>query len=172
MFLNYIKDFFVKKTLKKSFQNLKNIESVNVVKTIGLLVDATRFAETELLITALIANGIASENITTIVYRDKFKKTAEKISPVFNSGDLKWNGVISSPEVNDFINEKFDLLISYYDIEKAILLKITHNSKAQFKVGFSSIDKRLNHFMIKTDVDNYTLFVSELFKYLKILNKI
>ena len=172
MFLNYIKDFFVKKTLKKSFQNLKNIESVNVVKTIGLLVDAARFAETELLITALITNGIVPENIATIVQRDKFKKTVEKTYPVFNSGHLKWNGEISSPEVNDFINEKFDLLISYYDIEKAILLKITHNSKAQFKVGFSSIDKRLNHFIIKTDVDNYTLFVSELFKYLKLLNKI
>ena len=172
MFLNYIKDFFVKKTLKKSFQNLKNIESVNVVKTIGLLVDAARFAETELLITALITNGIVPENIATIVQRDKFKKTVEKTYPVFNSGHLKWNGEISSPEVNDFINGKFDLLISYYDIEKAILLKITHNSKAQFKVGFSSIDKRLNHFIIKTDVDNYTLFVSELFKYLKLLNKI
>nr|WP_315178687.1 hypothetical protein [uncultured Flavobacterium sp.] len=172
MFLNYIKDFFVKKTLKKSFQNLKNIESVNVVKTIGLLVDATRFAETELLIQQLIANGIAPENITTIVYRDKLKKTVERAYPVFNSGDLNWNGEISSTDVNDFVTEKFDLLISYYDIEKAILLKITHISKAQFKVGFSSIDKRLNHFMIKTDVDNYTLFVSELFKYLKILNKI
>ena len=172
MFLNYIKDFFVKKTLKKSFQNLKNIESVNVVKTIGLLVDTTRFLETELLIKQLTANGITPENITTIVYVDKFKKTQERTSLVFNSGDLKWNGEISSPEVNDFITQKFDLLISYYDIEKAILLKITHNSKAQFKVGFSSIDKRLNHFMIKTDVDNYTLFVSELFKYLKILNKI
>ncbi|MDI6050066.1 hypothetical protein QLS31_09505 [Flavobacterium sp. XS2P24] len=172
MFLNYIKDFFVKKTLKKSFQNLKNIESVNVVKTIGLLVDATRFAETELLIQQLIANGIAPENITTIAYRDKLKKTVEQTYPVFNSGNLNWNGEISSSEVNDFVSEKFDLLISYYDIEKAILLKITHISKAQFKVGFSSIDKRLNHFMIKTDVDNYTLFVSELFKYLKILNKI
>jgi hypothetical protein len=172
MFFNYIKDFFVKKTVKQSFQNLKSIESVKGLKTIGLLVDSTRFTQIELLIKELTANGIEPESITTIVFGDKFKRTVNKIYPVFTSGHLKWNGEVSSSEVNNFIEEKFDLLISYYDVEKAILLKITHNSNAHFKVGFSSIDKRLNQFLIKTDVDNYTLFVSELFKYLKILNKI
>jgi hypothetical protein len=170
--LNYIKDFFVKKTLKKSFQNLKNSESVTVVKTIGLLIDASRFFETELLIQQLAVNGIPRENITTIIYAGTFTKTVEEKYCVFNSGNLQWNGEISSPEINFFISEKFDLLISYYDLEKTLLLKITHNSKAHFKVGFSSIDKRLNHFMIKTEVHNYTIFVSELFKYLKLLNKI
>lgn len=170
--MNYIKDFFVKKTLKKSFQNLKNSESVTVVKTIGLLIDASRFFETELLIQQLAANGIPRENITTIIYAGTFTKTVEEKYSVFNSGNLQWNGEISSPEINVFISEKFDLLISYYDLEKTLLLKITHNSKAHFKVGFSSIDKRLNHFMIKTEVHNYTIFVSELFKYLKLLNKI
>lgn len=172
MFLNYIKEFFVKKTLKKSFQNLKNSELVNIVKTVGLLLDATRFDAPELLIKQLIDNGIEPENIRIIVYEDKSKNPAEKIYPVFNSGHLKWNGEIGSSEVNDFINEKFDLLISYYDIEKTILLKITANSKARFNVGFSSIDERFNHFMIKTDVKQDTLFIGELFKYLKILNKI
>ena len=170
--MNYIKDFFVKKTLKKSFQNLKNSESVTVVKTIGLLIDASRFFETELLIQQLAANGILRENITTIIYAGTFTKIVQEKYIVFNSGHLQWNGEISSSEINVFINEKFDLLISYYDLEKILLLKITHNSKAHFKVGFSSIDKRLNHFMIKTEVHNYTLFVSELFKYLKLLNKI
>ena len=79
--------------------------------------------------------------------------------------------VLATIERNDFINEKFDLLISYYDVEKAILLKITHNSKAQFKVGFSSVDKRLNHLMINTNAENYKVFVHELFRYLKILNR-
>lgn len=170
--MNYIKDFFVKKTLKKSFQNLKNSESVTVVKTIGLLIDASRFFETELLIQQLAVNGIPRENITTIIYAGTFTKTVEEKYSVFNSGNLQWNGEISSLEINVFIGEKFDLLISYYDLEKTLLLKITHNSKAHFKVGFSSIDKRLNHFMIKTEVHNYTIFVSELFKYLKLLNKI
>jgi hypothetical protein len=52
---------------------------------------------------------------------------------------LRWNGKISSVEVNDFINKEFDLLISYY--RKDNLLKVTHSSRALFKVGFSSIDK-------------------------------
>jgi hypothetical protein len=51
-------------------------------------------------------------------------------------------------------------------------LQITRNSKAQFKVGFSSIDKRLNHLMIKTQIINHSVFVTELFKYLKLLKKI
>jgi hypothetical protein len=92
--------------------------------------------------------------------------------PTFSIKHLDWKAEITYPAINDFINEKFDLLISYYDVEKAILLKITHNSRAQFKVGFSSIDKRLNHLMINTNAENYKVFVHELFRYLKILNKI
>jgi hypothetical protein len=54
MFLNYIKNFFVKKTLKNSFQNLKSNGSVGTVQTIGLVVDTTDFTETELLIKELL----------------------------------------------------------------------------------------------------------------------
>jgi len=64
------------------------------------------------------------------------------------------------------------MLISYYDIEKAALLLVTQRTNANFKVGFSTIDKRLNHFMINTVAENYTVFTNELFRYLKILNKI
>lgn len=74
--------------------------------------------------------------------------------------------------MNRFIQFPFDLLISYYDSEKAALLLATHYSKSSFKVGFANIDNRLNHFLINTQVENYKVFIDELFKYLKILNKI
>ena len=112
------------------------------------------------------------KNIKTIVYSDVLKKNLGTEYTAFSAEKLKWSGQIASVEINDFINEKFDLLISYYDIEKAILMQITNNSKAEFKVGFPSIDERLNHFIIKTEINNYNIFVSELFKYLKLLNKI
>jgi len=79
---------------------------------------------------------------------------------------------VDGKEFANFTNTNFDLLLSYYDVEKAPLLLITHLSKASFKVGFASVDKRLNHFMIDTNAENYKVFMEELFKYLKILNKL
>ena len=171
MFLNYIKDFYVKKKLKNSLHNVKsNILSVGI-QTVGLLIDASHFSEKEAFIEELTANGIPEENIKVIVYKDRFKLNEVNSQLGFSDKNLNWNGEITNPNVNDFINEKFDLLISFYDVEKAILMLITHNSKAAFKVGFSSIDKRLNHLMIDTNVQNYKVFTAELFRYLKLFKQ-
>lgn len=172
MFLKYIKDYFLKRILKKNLQNVKSISSAVSIQTVGLLIDESYFFEKEALVKELIANGILENNIKLIVYRDKLRKNEIYSQPTFSIKHLNWKAEITNPEVNDFINESFDLLISYYDVEKAILLNITHNSKALFKVGFSSVDKRLNHLMININAENYTVFVHELFRYLKILNKI
>ena len=172
MFLNHIKDFFVKKTLKNRLHNVKISAIAKHIETVGLIIDESYFLEKNDLIKELIANGILEENIKIIVYRDKVKKHESYSQPTFGAKQLNWKGNITDLAVQNFTNEKFDLLISYYDIEKAILMLITHNSKAQFKVGFSSIDKRLNHLMINTNAENYKVFAHELFRYLKILNKI
>ncbi|NDP28860.1 MAG: hypothetical protein GZ087_15780 [Flavobacterium sp.] len=172
MFLNYIKNYFLIKFLKNNLQNVKTSSSIAIIQTVGLLIDESYFFEKDALVKELIANGIAESNIKILVYRDKLKNNEVYSRPTFGMKHLNWNAQINNQEVNDFINEKFDLLISYYDVEKAFLLKITHHSNAQFKAGFSSVDKRLNQLMINTNAENYKVFVHELFRYLKILNKI
>jgi len=172
MFLNYIKNYFLIKILKNNLHNVKASTSITSIQTVGLLIDESYFFEKEALVKEIIANGVLENNIKILVYRDKLKKDEVYTQLTFGSKHLNWNAKINNLEVKDFINEKFDLLISYYDVEKAILLKVTHDSKAQFKSGFSSIDKRLNHLMINTNAENNAVFVHELFRYLKILNKI
>ena len=172
MFLSYVKDFFLKRILKNRLQNVKSSSYEATIQTIGLLIDESYFFKKEALVKQLIANGIPQSNIEIIVFRDKLKKNETYSQPTFGLKHLNWNGEISNPLIKDFINTDFNLLISYYDVEKSFLLTITHNSRAHFKVGFSSIDKRLNHLMIDTNVENYKVFAHELFRYLKILNKI
>ena len=130
------------------------------------------FFEKEDLIKEFVANGISENNIKIIVYRDKLKKNEVFTQPTFSIKNINWNACISNPEINEFIDQKFDMLVSYYDVEKAFLIKVTQSSKAKFKVGFSSVDKRLNHLMINTNAENHTVFSHELFRYLKILKKI
>jgi len=172
MFLKYIKDYFLKRILKKNLQNAKSISSAVSIQTVGVLIDESYFFEKEVLVEELKAQGILEKNIKLVVYRDKLRTNESYSHPTFSIKHLNWKSEITNPIVKDFINESFDLLISYYDVEKAILLNITHNSKASFKVGFSAVDKRLNHLMINTNAENHTVFVHELFRYLKILNKI
>ena len=92
--------------------------------------------------------------------------------PTFGLKDLNFKCEFTQQAINEFISDEFDLLINYYDEEKPFLLLLTNNSKAKFKVGFSAVDKRLNHLLINIALEDYKGFTHELFRYLKILNKI
>lgn len=162
----------VKKTLKKSISNVKLYDLQNPIKTVGLLVDESLFLNVDDLINAIVSNGIDKNNIKVITYRDVFKKNEVYLPATFGLKDFSFKGTIELEYIKKFVSEEFDLLINYYDVEKPALLLLTNHSKAKFKAGFSAVDKRLNHLMITSNIENYEVFVHELFRYLKILNKI
>lgn len=174
MFLKFIKDFGLKKIINKSLAQYKPALSPDVVTTVGILIDETYFKEKGPLADELKANGIKEENITILTYKNRITKKEAKIIdyPYYTYKDITAGGSFTKEETVSFLNTPFDMLISYYDVEKAPLVLATIQSKAKFKVGFGSVDKRLNHFMITTIAEKYQEFISELFKYLKILNKI
>ncbi len=171
MFLNFLKKFFLKRTLRKTYFALTDSFSTDKIKTVGLIIDETYFNGKEQLVQELVEKGIDRQDITLLLYHDKDKKRDLNFTS-FSLKNVSWSGTITNVDVVDFKATNFDLLISYYDVEKAPLLLVTQRSKAKFKVGFSNIDKRLNNFMIQTKAENSSVFIDELFKYLKILNKI
>ncbi|MBL0012385.1 MAG: hypothetical protein IPP30_01070 [Flavobacterium sp.] len=172
MFLNYLKNFFTQKIVKKSINNVNHVPLSNTIQTIGIIFDESYFYEKEALVQELIQKGIQENNVKVLVFKDKIKKTETFDYPTFCHKDLSWTATFEKSDVKEFVAQKFDLLINYYDTEKSALLLVSNQSKANFKVGFSSIDSKLNHFMINTNAENYKVFIEELFKYLKILNKI
>jgi hypothetical protein len=172
MFWNKIKEFWIKKIVKKKLLNVKHLATNSTIKKVGILFDETYFYEKDALLAELIMNGILVEDISLLVFKNVVKKNEILDNPFFSYKDISWIATIDKKAVTEFIHQDFDLLISYYDTEKSALLLVTHLSKATFKVGFATIDKRLNHFMVNTIAENYKVFVSELFKYLKILNKL
>ncbi|HEU0138028.1 MAG TPA: hypothetical protein VFQ50_12110 [Flavobacterium sp.] len=172
MFLNYLKNMLTKKRVKKTLSDVDHAASDKKIRTVGIVFDETYFYEKESLIAELVNNGINEDLIDILVFKNTIKKSERFDYPVFTHRDLSWRATFDKSEVRDFIAKEFDLLINYYDTEKSALLIVSNLSSATFKVGFASVDKKLNHFMINTNAENYKVFTEELFKYLKILNKI
>lgn len=172
MFLNFIKDFTSKKIVKRNLSHDRPQPSDGLVETVGVIFDESYFLQKDAVIDALVANGINENYIRILVFRDRIKKNETFPYPVFSHRDLSWSADLDKPEVKAFTDVKFDLLINYFDQEKTALLVAAHQSKALFKAGFASVDIRINHFMIDTTAENHEIFTTELFKYLKILNKL
>lgn len=172
MFLNNIKDFFIKNKVKKELTHYKHITSNQVIKSIGIIIDESIENKKELLVSSILNKGFSQDQVRFIVHKTRLKKNETYDYPIVSNKDVNVNLDFSSSEVNSFINTNFDLLISYYDIEIPTLMALTLKTKSNFKVGFSQVDERLNQFMIDTDKENVSVFINELFKYLQILNKI
>lgn len=170
MFLKFIKNFGLKKIIKKSLANYQPGAVPDAVTTIGVLIDEPYYKHSKAIVKELVQHGIAEENIALLVYKER-ANTKETVKGYYTYKDIAANGSLQG-EAAAFTGKQYNMLISYYDEEKLPLLLATIQSRAGFKAGFSGIDKRLNHFTVNTDADNYTVFMTELLKYLKILNKI
>jgi hypothetical protein len=172
MISKIIKDFFLKRKVNKKLINYQLQMSLNKIVKVGVLIDANYFTDQEALIKEIVNHGIAIENIEILSFVNKNKKTLLEKFDYFFRKDISLGGLFKSERVTNFTEQHFDLLISYYDVQKPALLLVTKSSKAKFKVGFQTIDKRVNHLSINSIAENYSEFISELFKYLKILKKI
>jgi len=172
MFLDQIKSFVLKRAVKKSLSNVKDESLNSPLVRVGLIVDESDFTKTADLKKEIISNGISENNIKIIVFGGAINSREDYSETTFGLKDLNFKSEFTKQPINEFISEEFDLLISYYDEENPFLMLLTHRSKAKFKVGFSAVDNRLNHFLLNIGLEDYKGFTSELFRYLKILNKI
>jgi hypothetical protein len=107
-----------------------------------------------------------------LIFKNKINKNGVFNHELVTYKEFNWSGELTHSKAELFLNTNFDLLINYHEFDKSPLVYLSYLSKANFKVGFNTQDKTVNKFMVNTNIYNYQLFVDELFKYLRILNKI
>ncbi|NHN24591.1 hypothetical protein FIA58_002785 [Flavobacterium jejuense] len=172
MFSRIIKDFFLKKNINKKLTKITEASN-DKIKTIGIIIDSTYFFDAEKLLTEIKSKKNDFNEIKVLFFNDKVghKDSLSQLS--FSLRDISLFGKIKVVEVQDFIAYPFDLLVNFYNEDKPALSYVSLFSKSKFKVGFTDMNICIgNHLLIKSNVKEYKNFVSELFKYLKILNKI
>jgi hypothetical protein len=115
---------------------------------------------------------VKPNKMKVIAFSKSKKQVLNTWDECYNPKDFGWKGTIKNGGLESFLNTKFDLLISYYALELLELKMMTALSKAKFKIGILQSDERVNDLIIKTSLVEFHLFKEEVFKYLKILNKI
>ena len=146
--------------------------SADIIQSVGLIFDGNLNIELENVLKELVEHGIDENQIKVLIFKNNINKNEVYNHEVFTYKEINLSGEITNPKAELFLKTKFDLLINYHEFDKMPLVYSSYLSNANFKVGFTSKDKIVNQFMINTSLENYQLFLDELFKYLKILNKI
>ena len=172
MFLKIIKNFLLKNKVSKLLSNAPANHSADIIQSVGLIFDGNLNIELENVLKELVEHGIDENQIKVLIFKNKINKNEVFKHELVTYKEFNWSGELTHSKAELFLNTNFDLLINYHEFDKSPLVYLSYFSKANFKVGFNTQDKTVNKFMVNTNIYNYQLFVDELFKYLKILNKI
>lgn len=167
---------FKEKSNQKFITRLLNSKNVPInskkIKSVGVIIDAREFSDVEGIKQFFNGLGIQLPNIQIIVFVEDDKKTERLWGNYFSKKDFGWKGSIKHAELQTFLNREFDALVGFFKNDLLELKIATAVSKANFKIGLSGVDDRLFDFILDVDIKDFSIFKTELKKYLTILNKI
>jgi len=161
-----------KKKIDKNLVNRDMSQRNTTLKTLGYLINEDLFQDFELLYQFSSDLGLQRKDVKIYTFKEVKKKIPTLRQNQINNKHFSWNGEILNQNAIEFLDFPFDVLIGYYFEKNEFLDIMMSRSKAKFKVGFSSSDKRLLDLIINVDPLNFERFKKELKKYLSVLKKI
>lgn len=167
---------FKEKSNKKYLNSILNIPRQDdgnyKIVSLGIIVNVDETDDLELLKSLATTLGVRPNKLKIIAFTSDKKGVTYSWDVCFNPKDFGWKGSIKNIELQSFIETDFDALISYYTSDVLELKLITAKSKAKFKIGILQSEARLNDLIINTKLKEFDVFRTEVYKYLKIFNKI
>ncbi|MEW7290451.1 DUF6913 domain-containing protein [Aquimarina sp. 2304DJ70-9] len=160
--------------IKKSIEtHLKKRDSsspnISTLKTLAVLVDASYSINKSSIVKLANELGVTPGNLKIVGYKEDKDIEDDKDAAFYNDKSFAVNGSIKNGVLQDFIRKDYDVLINFYEEDKLELNYVAVASKAKLKIGFAEVDNRINDLIIGSTTNDTSLFISELKKYLKIL---
>jgi len=172
MFLKSFKEKSNQKFINKIVDARHPTQSLNKVGSVGIILNLSEYDDFESFRALFDDLKLNPNKVKFAAYTDDPQDVDLSKELLFSRKEIGWNGKIKCNTLESFINTKFDALISYYKDDNLELNLVTALSQANFKIGISIKDKRLNDLILDIKPKDYSLFKLELVKYLTILNKL
>ena len=160
------------KFINKLLDARNTVLSPKKIESVGILFSVKEFDDFDAFRNVFKNLNVDVNKIKIFGYVDDLKQLERYKEQFFTIKQIGWKGHIKNDLLKNFLNTEFDALISYYKQDNLSLNLATASSKANFKIGLSNADQRLNDLIIDVDPKEFELFQQELKKYLTKLNKI
>ncbi|RMB56140.1 hypothetical protein EAX61_15765 [Dokdonia sinensis] len=169
MFLSGLKEKSIVRRLKSVTSGRSYAGASGKITSVALLQDASMPFNSKELSDLIKVLGIAQAQLTVISYVSNPDKAELVDERTVADKHLGWKGVFKPVHLRNFVEQSFDVLISYYTDENLPLLALSAQSNASFKVGIGENYFDIQDLSIQIKRDQESVFIKELEKYLNIL---
>ena len=117
---------FKKKSIQKYINKILKFRNVAInerkIESVGIILNLEEFNEHENLLQFFKSIGIRENKVKFITFVPDEKMKPNTWDSYFNPNDFTWKGKINNIELQEFVNAKFDALISYYKLDNLELI--------------------------------------------------
>ncbi|AUC80403.1 hypothetical protein CW736_13900 [Nonlabens sp. MB-3u-79] len=166
-------DILKQRWLRKEFYKLENISRSHQrqwPQSLVVVFDANKCTDVELFKKWCTALQIPLKNLSLLGYTDNVKKNALEGVTLFDNRVVKWYGGLKEGPLSELLTAPYDLQINYYEKPSQITTYVSRRLDANFKVGHASHKENTYDLAVNVPLTKQELFISEIAKYLKILN--
>ena len=165
LFKNTLLSFKLKKSLK-ALQNQKK-KKITSFKSLLIIVYENDFDDDFFLSFAKNLK-ISTNNVYIIVLNQNkidFTETRFKRKIYISRDEISVIGSINE-EINYFFNQKYDLLVNFFDQKELLSELISSKCFSKLRIGFSKANPQINDIVFNFGLNEKTTFLSESMNYL------
>ena len=170
MIFKSLHESLVKKKINKSLELLNEQIRIkpNPIKTIGCIIDPLFPVEVNNFIKLVNKIGLKEKDLKLITFQENENGFNIFSNMNVTPKSISFTGNLTGKDSLEFISYDYDLLINFFKSNNVLTL-LSSKVNAKFRVGFSSVDSRLNDLMFSDKINKFKEFDGELIKYLRII---
>ena len=170
MIFKSLHENLVKKKINKSLELLNNQIRIkpNPIKTIGCIIDPMFPVEVNNFIKLVHKIGLKEKDLKLITFQENDNGFNIFSNMNITPKSISYTGNLTGKDSLEFISYDYDLLINFFKSSDVLTL-LSSKVNAKFRVGFNSVDSRLNDLIFSDKMKKFKEFDSELIKYLKLI---
>ena len=165
LFKNTLLSFKLKKSLK-ALQNQKK-KKITSFKSLLIIVYENDLDE-DFFLSFTKNLKISTNNVYIIVLNQNkidFTETRFKRKIYISRDEISVIGSINE-EINYFFNQKYDLLVNFFDQKEILSELISSKCFSKLRIGFSKANPQINDIVFNFDINEKKTFLSESINYL------